>query len=201
MTEVEHVTSGDGTRVPTISPREVAMEGVRWLSRDVHIDDRGFLVETMRDDDDTLDGARFAMSYTSLTLPGQMRDRDRWHVHHLQEDRFVVVAGEMVLVLYDPRPRSETRGMLAAIRMTGPTVAERKPHAQADRDVTYAVRVPQEVYHSIGNLHPVQPFLLENFPTRKYDPADEGRVNFADVQIPVLGGHPFSWSAVQVIRT
>jgi hypothetical protein len=62
------------------------------------------------------------------------------------------------------------------------------------------VTIPREVFHCIGNLHPVEPFLLQNYPTSLYNAADEGRVPFRDTPIPSLGGRPFSWDLVEVAR-
>lgn len=137
------------------------------------------------------------MSYVSLTVPGQMRDRDRWHIHHLQTDRFVVLMGEMVLALYDPRPNSTTRGTLETLLMKGAYGATPVVHSDKDSVTTYMVTIPEEVYHCIGNLS-VAPFLLQNYPTRLYDPADEGRVPFDTVPIDVLDKSPFAWEKVEV---
>jgi dTDP-4-dehydrorhamnose 3,5-epimerase len=158
------------------------------------------LVETLRRDDGAVRGDAFEMSYTSVTVPGEMRDRDRWHFHRRQEDRFVVPLGEMVLVLYDPRPESPTRGRLEAIRMAGPSVE--RPHApEGKRDsTTHLVTIPREVLHVIGNLHPREPFVLQNYPTRLFDATDEGRVAFQDVPVASLGGIPFAWERVEVRR-
>jgi dTDP-4-dehydrorhamnose 3,5-epimerase len=142
-------------------------------------------------------GNEFAMSYVSLTFPGQMRDRDRWHTHHHQKDRFVVLLGEMVLALYDPRPESPTRGKLETVLMKGaygdtPALQGKKGEVE-----TFMVVVPEEVYHCIGNLSN-EPFLLQNYPTRLYDPSDEGRVPFASLPVDCLDKSPFGWEKVEV---
>jgi dTDP-4-dehydrorhamnose 3,5-epimerase-like enzyme len=154
----------------------------------------------MRSDDASVRGDQFAMSYTSVTIPGERRDRDRWHVHHHQEDRFVVPLGEMILALYDPRPLSPTRGQIEAIRMAGAS-SQSPSSPNGKRDLTTAmVTIPREVYHCIGNLHDTEPFLLQNYPTSLYNAQDEGRVLFVDTPIPALGGRPFSWDLVKVVR-
>jgi dTDP-4-dehydrorhamnose 3,5-epimerase len=186
--------------VRTIEPPEIRISGVVVLPRTLHQDPRGFLVETLRRDDSTVAGDAFEMSYTSVTVPGEMRDRDRWHFHHRQEDRFVVPLGEMILALFDRRPESPTRGRLEVIRMAGPGVA--RSHAPGGkRDLLlHLVTVPREVLHAIGNLHPSDPFVLQNYPTRLYDATDEGRVPFADVPVDALGSAPFGWDRVEVRR-
>ena len=187
-------------RSRTIDPTMVGIVDVVSLERTVHFDHRGFLLETMRADDSRVQGDNFAMSYLSLTLPGQKRDSDRWHVHKRQVDRFVVVLGEMILALYDARPDSSTRGHLVTVRMAGaqddPAFS---PASRKERAVTYMITIPSGVYHCIGNLSS-HPFLLQNYPTRLYDPQDEGRVPFVEVPIGDLGNRPFSWDCVEVIR-
>jgi dTDP-4-dehydrorhamnose 3,5-epimerase len=176
-----------------VSPSSIRLEGVRALGRAIHFDPRGFLVETMRRDDASVRGHEFAMSYTSVTVPGEFRDRDRWHVHRVQTDRFVVVLGEMTLALFDARPTSPTRGVLDVVRMTGAPFDQPSAGPKEDR-VTYLVPIPPGVYHCIGNLSD-RPFVLTNYPTELYDPDDEGRVPFLEVPISP-GRGPFDWGRV-----
>lgn len=187
----------DPPSIPRIEPSELRIHDSVVLLRALHGDPRGFLVETMRTDDRSIGGDQFAMSYTSVTLPGQFRDRHQWHLHQHQTDRFVVPLGEMTLVLYDARPSSPTSGTLAAIRMRGapyhlPPGAPFPSHGS-----TYLITIPPGVCHIIGNLHPSEPFVLVNYPTRLYDPNDEGRRAFGEVPIAARGGAPFDWDQVQ----
>lgn len=183
-----------GPRLKPIDPSSIRIVGSKAIVRTLHQDPRGFLLETLRADDDAVDGSRFRMSYSSATLPGQFRDADRWHVHKIQTDRFVVVLGEMTLALFDQRPGSATLGQLDVVRMTGAARdALSSPHT---RDLTtYLVPIPPGVLHCIGNLAS-EPFLLQNFPTELYSPSDEGRVPFASLPVPSLG-RPFAWSLVE----
>lgn len=187
--------------IRSISPDRLEIHGAVTLPRTLHADPRGFLVETMRSDDWAVAGSEFAMSYTSVTIPGQMRDRDRWHVHRHQSDRFVVPMGEMILMLYDGRTESPTAGRLAAIRMAGLPFDRVVGAAGGESITTHLVTIPPGVYHCIGNLHPRDPFVLQNYPTRLYDAADEGRVPFVERPIASLGGQPFAWEQVEVDRT
>lgn len=183
-------------KVIPIDPPQITIRGSQPLVRTFHGDERGFLIETLRADDRPVNGERFQMSYSSLTLPGHFRDADRWHLHRIQTDRFVVVLGEMMLALYDGRDDSATRGTLEVVRMVGaaPSGAAR---SRAEGSATYLVPIPPGVLHGIGNLSR-EPFLLQNFPTELYNPADEGRVPFSNVVVAALGG-PFGWH--QVNRT
>jgi len=188
---------GDDARGPArltpIDPQRTGLAGITPVPRTFHQDPRGFLLETLRSDDASVSGAHFRMSYSSLTLPGQYRDADRWHVHQIQTDRFVVILGEMMLALLDRRPASPTFGRLEVLRMLG-APSETPSDPSRVRTTTCLVPVPPGVLHCIGNLG-TEPFLLQNFPTELYNPSDEGRVPFSSLPVESLKG-PFSWSLV-----
>jgi dTDP-4-dehydrorhamnose 3,5-epimerase len=189
---------GDGgnlRRAPItpIGPPQVRIEGAQPIPRVVHQDARGFLLETLRADDARANGATFKMSYASLTIPGQFRDSDRWHVHHVQTDRFVILLGEMTLALLDGRTDSPSRGLLDVVRLSG--VPFSQPTNASARDfTTFMIPIPPGVLHSLGNLSS-EPFVYQNYPTELYDASDEGRVPFASLEVAALGG-PFSWDRV-----
>lgn len=182
------------TPLTPIEPAAIRIQGSQPVVRVFHHDPRGFLVETLRSDDLRIDGARFQLAYSSLTRPGHFRDADRWHVHKVQTDRFMVALGEMILALYDDREKSTTKGILEVIRMQGE--AYDAPAPSRGETESYLVPIPPGVLHCIGNLSD-HPFLLQNFPTELYNPSDEGRVPFADLPLPALGGRSFSWSTVR----
>ena len=176
-----------------VAPERVRIAGISAVPRTVHQDPRGLLVETLRADDAAIEGHRFAMSYTSVTVPGEYRDRDRWHLHRRQTDRFVVPLGEMILALLDRREGSPTRGVLDVLRMQGADYAAPAAPSGGTRR-TDLVPIPPGVLHCIGNLSD-RPFVLVNYPTELYDPADELRVPFAEAPVESIGG-PFAWERV-----
>ncbi len=185
--------SGPERSIAPIAPDQIGIRGAQPIVRTLHQDPRGFLVETMRKDDEQVRGSHFTMSYTSVTVPRQFRDVDRWHVHRIQTDRFVVPLGEMILALFDNREDSPTHDRLEVIRMVGAPL--HATNYSQKRDVTtYLVPIPPRVYHSIGNISD-ELFVLQNYPTEFHNPADEGRVPFRDRIIPDLG-IPFSWDLV-----
>lgn len=181
------------TPISRILPTEVRILGVRTLVRTLHQDPRGFLVETLRRDDESVSGSNFVMSYSSVTLPGQFRDADRWHVHQVQTDRFVVPLGEMTLALLDEREESPTQDRLEVILVRGVSAAEAGSVTKRDLE-THLIAIPPGVLHCIGNLSS-EPFLLQNYPTALYTPSDEGRVPFSAKIIPSLG-RGFDWALV-----
>jgi dTDP-4-dehydrorhamnose 3,5-epimerase len=187
------LTVATAARLVAAPASTIRIAGAEPLVRTLHQDPRGFLLETLRRDDASVRGDRFAMSYTSVTVPGEFRDRDRWHVHKVQTDRFVVPLGEMILALYDGRPGSSTHGRLEVVRMVGASLDD--PGAPVKRDTTTElVPIPPGVYHCIGNLSD-RPFVLVNFPTELYNADDEGRVPFDSLTVPAIG-RPFRWEEV-----
>jgi dTDP-4-dehydrorhamnose 3,5-epimerase-like enzyme len=179
--------------IARVDPHDVRINEVQALPQTIHQDPRGFLVETMRRPEWEASGYSFQMSYSSVTIPGQRRDADRWHVHKVQTDRFIVPLGEMTLALLDGREHSPTFNRLEVIRMRGAPVAS--PGSTPPRDTpTYLVMIPPGVLHCLANLSN-QLLLLQNYPSELYDPRDEGRVLFVDRVIPALG-RGFDWDLV-----
>ena len=107
-------------------------------------------------------------------------------MHRHQEDRFIVASGSIVLALWDGRSGSPTRGTLDLLPLGD----------IAGDDAQHCVLIPRLVHHGfmvIGD----RPAVLLNSPTRLYNPADEGRDAFADVEAAFDDGSPFSWQAVR----
>jgi dTDP-4-dehydrorhamnose 3,5-epimerase len=69
-------------------------------------DERGWLMEILRSDDEAL-FLKFGQAYVSATYPGVVK---AWHYHKVQIDNFACVAGMVKLVLVDTRPGSPTEG-------------------------------------------------------------------------------------------
>jgi len=81
------------------------IEGVRTKRLKVIADERGFLMEMMRDDDEFFQ--KFGQVYLSVVYPGVVKG---WHYHRRQTDHFVIVKGMAKVVLYDTREGSKTKG-------------------------------------------------------------------------------------------
>jgi len=168
------------------SPPAVADVTLRDLR--VNRDPRGTLTELLRADwpDVFGDAMPFAQVYTSTTAPGVARDEDRWHVHRHQTDRFYCVAGRIVVPIADPRPDSPTHGRIMLVELA----------ASDDAPAPLLVTIPPGTLHGFVVTSP-GPATLLNFPTRLYDPADEGRLPFPDAGITLPNGAPFSYDAVR----
>lgn len=163
--------------------------GIRVRKLQVNADDRGNLVETLKIDwEDFYDPERlpFKQSYFSFTRAGVARDEDQWHIHRHQRDRFVVVSGNLVVGVHDPRPESVTTGMINLFRMGDAQGSEGQ----------FTLMIPERVHHGFL-VAPGGPAILINYPTRLYDPDDEGRIPFAAVAAELAEGRPFSWQLVR----
>jgi len=151
----------------TLPNQQGLIEDVILRKLTIHKDESGTLVETLRRDwQDVFDdeGLNFSMQYLSITPSGLVRDKDKWHVHKKQKDRFICVSGKIVTALYDPREGSKTKGQTNLFLM-GPEKQEEM----------YMVVIPQDVYHGFMVVSKEPGYLL-NFPTQLYTGEDEGRV-------------------------
>jgi len=81
------------------------IEGVVTKRLKVVPDERGHLMECLRNDDDLF--IKFGQKYMTTTLPGVVKG---WHLHRLQWDNVVCVKGMIKLTLYDAREGSATQG-------------------------------------------------------------------------------------------
>lgn len=154
----------------------------------INKDESGILVETLRKDWPAIygPGREFAMQYYSVTPPGLARDEDVWHCHPtVQEDRFLVISGEIVTAVADIREDSTTKGLLNLFYM------------KADQD-PYILLIPKNTLHGFMVVSGT-PATLVNFPTALYNPAEEDRVPYAQAKILTQDGTLFSWDIVRKI--
>lgn len=152
----------------------------------INKDESGVLVETLRRDWNEIYGPerQFAMQYYSVTPPGIARDENMWHYHPaVQEDRFLVVQGEIIVAVADNRKESDTHGLLNLFQM--------KP----DED-PYILLIPKKTLHGFMVASKMSATLL-NFPTSLYNPKEEGRISHKEAQVKFADGSYFSWNNVR----
>ena len=89
-------------------------------------------------------------AHCSTIRPGFVKGRG---LHKEHEDRFVVIGGEAMLVLFDPRPDSPTRGQVSEILLSE---RQRK-----------LVNIPRYVWHAQHNIGSEE-FVMIDFPTAPY---------------------------------
>ncbi|MBI1919387.1 dTDP-4-dehydrorhamnose 3,5-epimerase family protein [Candidatus Microgenomates bacterium] len=165
------------------------IDGVRLRQLVVHRDERGMLAETLREDwHDVFQKPQlqFNQSYYSVTNPGFARDKDQWHVHPKQVDRFVVIKGKAVVALYDAREDSKTYQTLNLFLMG---------EGNGDNN-QYLLLIPQRVLHAfcvVGN----EPCYLINYPSQIYNPQEEGRIPFTEACVCFSDNTPFSWDIIR----
>lgn len=174
------------------------LENQSGLIRDVYLhplkvnrDESGILVETLKTtwpkEIYHPQLRPFAQQYYSITPPGLARDEDRWHLHKLQEDRFLCPRGDVVVALYDGRQSSPTFRTLNLFELG---------EGQGD-DGQYILLIPKEVLHGFMAVGEDSALLL-NFPTQLYNKEDEGRIPYDEVDAKV-DWQKFSWDLVRNI--
>ena len=146
------------------------IDGVRV--KDLHMipDQRGYLAELVRSDDE--DFVRFGQVYVSVTYPGVVK---AWHMHTRQHDLVVCLSGMILLVLHDDREGSPTRGEIQELYL-----GELSPRR---------VRIPPRVHHGWKCVSAREAMVLNvSSEVYRYEEPDE-------VRLPPHGGQiPYDWS-------
>lgn len=142
------------------------IEGVKTKKLRLIPDERGRLMEILRNDDELF--TKFGQVYMTTTYPYVIK---AWHYHHLQDDNFAVVKGMIKLVLYDPRPDSPTRG-------------EVNEFFVGEHNATL-IHVPRLVYHGWKCISETESIVI-NFVTEPYNyqNPDEYRLPYDSSEIP-----------------
>jgi dTDP-4-dehydrorhamnose 3,5-epimerase len=129
-------------------------------------DDRGRLMEILRNDDETFKS--FGQVYMTTAFPGVVK---AWHYHKKQDDNFTCVHGKMRLALYDARPDSPTRGEVNdfVISLEDPML----------------VHIPKLVYHGFKCVSGSEAFVINTVTIPyNYKEPDEYRIDAYDSAIP-----------------
>lgn len=134
-------------------------------------DDRGYLMEILRSDDEIF--KRFGQVYITVAYSNVVK---AWHMHKRQDDYFCVVKGNAKVVLYDSRSKSKTKGQVQEIKM-----GENNP---------ILLKIPKNVYHGFTSVGKGQAYII-NVPTLPYNKKnpDEFRLPFNTEKIP------YNWGA------
>jgi len=142
------------------------IDGARIKKLKVIPDERGFLMEILRNDDEFYQ--KFGQVYLTVAYPGVVKG---WHYHRKQTDHFAVVNGMLKVVLYDGREGSPTHGVVNEFFM-----GENNP---------MLLVIPPLVLHGMKGIG-TKPGYLINIPTEtyNYDEPDEFRVPPHDNDVP-----------------
>jgi len=124
--------------------------GVTFRDATTHVDERGSLCEMF---DERWEWHRDPLVYAYFVTvrPGIVKG---WAMHLEHEDRYLIVSGELEVVMYDDREDSPTRGLLSKVYLT--------EHRRR------LMNIPVGVWHADHNVGRGD-VLLVNFPTLPYD--------------------------------
>lgn len=125
------------------------IEGVVVKRLVVHADERGFLFEVLRCDDDIFRG--FGQVYITTCYPGVIK---AWHMHEHQTDYLCAIKGMIKLVLADLRDDSPTKGEINEFIM-------------GDHN-RMLVMIPPRVWHGFTALGNEMAYVL-NCPDKPYN--------------------------------
>jgi dTDP-4-dehydrorhamnose 3,5-epimerase len=147
-------------------PTKQLIIGVRTKLLKPIVDERGFLMEILRNDDDVFVG--FGQTYLTAVNFGVTK---AWHYHEHQTDNFACLFGHIKLVLYDCREDSETHGKINEF-----FIGERNPTL---------VQIPPGVLHGFKGISQPHALVL-NVPDKPYQYAkpDEFRVPAHSTDVP-----------------
>lgn len=139
------------TVTPEGEPVHTTIDGVLTRRLVTHVDHRGRLFEMINPGHDPqfwadpiVHGYLFTIRENSLK---------GWGVHREKADRYCLITGETMTVLYDARPTSPTYRLVQEVPLS--------------TSGTQMVLIPPGVYHLSVNIAP-QETMLANYPTRTY---------------------------------
>lgn len=140
--------------------------GVKVKKLKVIPDERGRLMEMLRNDDDEY--IKFGQIYLTTAYPGVVKG---WHYHKVQTDNIIVVKGMMKVVLYDSREDSPTKYEINEFFM-----GEHNP---------ILLQIPPFVFHGFKCISETEAIVI-NVATEVYDyqNPDEFRVHPHNNEIP-----------------
>lgn len=145
------------------------IDGVKVRALNKHIDDRGYLMEILREDDPEF--VRFGQIYVSTNMPGIVK---AWHAHRKQTDHLCVLKGMAKIGIFDDRKDSPTYRQSMSI--------------VAGELNSQLVIIPPLVWHgymALGN----EPAYLINLPTVAYNPQEPDEMR----QDPFDNDFGFEW--------
>ena len=141
------------------------INGVKIKKLKIIPDDRGRLMEILRNDDDMF--IKFGQVYMTTAKPGVVK---AWHWHNKQFDSFTCVSGKMRLALYDAREDSPTKGSIEEFEIS--------------LDNPMVVQIPPGVYHGFKCIS-IEEAVVINTVTEPYNHSqpDELRIDEYDNEI------------------
>ena len=142
------------------------IQGVKVTKLKVIPDERGHLMEILRNDEEPFE--KFGQVYITTNYPGVVKG---WHYHKVQTDNVTCVQGMLKIVLFDNRDNSTTKGEVNEF-----FVGIHNP---------ILVSIPPFIYHGWKNVGEGEAIAV-NVPTEPYNPKqpDEYRLPYDTKEIP-----------------
>jgi dTDP-4-dehydrorhamnose 3,5-epimerase len=166
----EQTVTADGRRLNRL------LDGVSIRDIPTQVDERGSLFEVY---DERWDWhpAPISSAHCFTIRPGFVKG---WVLHRTFDDRTLVLAGQMLLVLFDPRPGSSTYGQVCEIFLTG--------------EQRQIVCTPSNVWHAAKNIGGGDLVVID-FPTLPYnhESPDKYRLPLDTPLIPYSFGDARGW--------
>lgn len=154
------------------------IDGVFIHKPPVHADHRGALVEMFTTPEFWKED--FAYAYQTSIRPGMLKG---WFAHANKEDRYHLVTGELLVMLYDDREGSRTRGTLQKVVLSPATARQ--------------VFIPKMVWHLSLNIGQNEAILV-NLPTTLYNHENPDRyyisIDSGDIPVDVRAYFPVTSS-------
>lgn len=144
------------------------INGVRIKKLNIIPDERGFLMEILRNDDEIFE--KFGQVYVTSSYPGVTK---AWHAHKFQKDNIVCLKGMIKFCIYDDRVDSPTKGMINEF-----FIGDRNP---------LLIKIPELLWHGFKNIGDDICYVI-NIPTNtyNYEQPDEMRR-------PAHNDIPYNW--------
>ena len=146
------------------------IEGVRTKQLKLIPDDRGWLMELLRCDDELF--IKFGQVYVTAAYPGVVK---AWHCHEKQYDHLAVLSEMAKVVLYDGREDSATHGEVNEFFVG--------THQRL------LIRIPPLVWHGFKCLGDREVLIL-NCPSEPYNHAQPDELRLPAHHGPI----PYDWS-------
>lgn len=127
-----------------------AIDGVSTNTSVNHVDHRGRVFEIYTGDSSYWQKP-LVYCYAFTVRPGQTKG---WGLHEKKDDRYTLISGEILTVLYDAREDSPTRGLVQKVVLTGEGARQ--------------LRIPTGVWHMNICIGQEEAYLI-NHPTEIYD--------------------------------
>lgn len=149
------------------------IEGVKVKKLNIIPDDRGFLMEILRNDDDIF--VKFGQVYVTTAYPGVIK---AWHAHRFQKDNIVCLKGMIKLCIYDDRDGSPTKGLINEF-----FIGENNPSL---------IHIPELLWHGFKNICNEVCYVI-NIPTNTYN-----YENPDELRRPAHNDIPYNWERKSV---